>query len=397
MVHLRRSFSTLAFLCFLETSALAGTPVTVANPQNSIIAAVDANGLHVVCTLGCIGSTSSGFTPAAGASKNLSVSGTSNDTTLPAGTVVVVTNTGATDAFFRIQAGSGTAFTTDYALKSGAAVGLAVGSAAHISAITASSTTTFNLQGGSGQVSGYGGGGSSGGGGGGAVFGPTAAGSAAANPPVIGGGTADGTATGTVKNVTVKAASTTPVATDTSVVVAINPNSATPDTVAAALTTCATGTSSCTWQQRLAGILASAQSPIPTQASTVPIGGVGLLAGTASVGSIGLDPSQTPATTVAVNVSTATTTQLVALSGSTSVYVTGGVIIAGGTGNITFEYGTGSSCGTGTTVLSGAIPLVANVGFVIPANTFVAPSGKALCILTSAAVQYSGAIGYVQK
>ncbi len=103
--------------------------------------------------------------------------------------------------------------------------------------------------------------------------------------------------------------------------------------------------------------------------------------------------------TVAINVSTATTTELVALSGSTQVRVTGIVVIAGGTGNITFVYGTGTACGTGTTSLSGAIPLIANAGLTIGGglgSVLVAPAGQALCVTTSAAVQMSGFVTYTQ-
>ena len=103
--------------------------------------------------------------------------------------------------------------------------------------------------------------------------------------------------------------------------------------------------------------------------------------------------------TVAVNISTATTTQIVALSGSTQIYVTGITIVAGGTGNVTIVYGTGSACGTGTTSVSGAMPLVANSGFSIGSGlgpVIVLPAGQALCITTSAAVQMSGFVTYTQ-
>lgn len=104
-------------------------------------------------------------------------------------------------------------------------------------------------------------------------------------------------------------------------------------------------------------------------------------------------------TTAAINVSTATTTQLVALASSQQIRVTGLTVVAGGTGNITFVYGTGSNCGTGTTSLSGAIPLVANVGFTMGAGlgpVLIVPASQALCITTSAAVQMSGWITYAQ-
>lgn len=101
----------------------------------------------------------------------------------------------------------------------------------------------------------------------------------------------------------------------------------------------------------------------------------------------------------AINVSTATTTQLVALSGSTKIYVTSYDVIAGGTGNITFVYGTGSSCGTGTTSLTGAYNLTAQAGIAKGSGlgpVLVVPAGNALCVTTSAAVQMSGSVAYTQ-
>lgn len=102
---------------------------------------------------------------------------------------------------------------------------------------------------------------------------------------------------------------------------------------------------------------------------------------------------------VAINVSTATTTQLVALSGSTVIYVTSYDVIAGGTGNITFVYGTGSNCGTGTTSLTGAYPLTAQAGIAKGSGIgtiLKVPAGNALCVTTSAAVQMSGSVSYQQ-
>jgi hypothetical protein len=100
-----------------------------------------------------------------------------------------------------------------------------------------------------------------------------------------------------------------------------------------------------------------------------------------------------------INVSTATTTQLVALSGSTVIYVTSYDVIAAGTGNITFEYGTGTNCGTGTTSLTGAYNLTAQAGIAKGAGigtVLKVPAGNALCVLTSAAVQMSGSVSFQQ-
>lgn len=102
---------------------------------------------------------------------------------------------------------------------------------------------------------------------------------------------------------------------------------------------------------------------------------------------------------VPINVSTATTTQLVALSGGTQIRVTSFDVIAGGTGNITFVYGTGTNCGTGTTPLTGAYPLTAQAGIAKGSGLgpiLTVPSGNALCVTTSAAVQMSGSVSYTQ-
>lgn len=101
----------------------------------------------------------------------------------------------------------------------------------------------------------------------------------------------------------------------------------------------------------------------------------------------------------AISVSTATTTQIVALSASALIHVTSYDVIAGGTGNITFVYGTGSNCGTGTASLTGAYPLTAQAGIAKGSGTgpvLVVPAGNALCVTTSAAVQMSGSVSYTQ-
>lgn len=129
--------------------------------------------------------------------------------------------------------------------------------------------------------------------------------------------------------------------------------------------------------------------------STFPPNGVGLGANSAGnmVGIVQGD------TTTPINISTGVTTQLVALSAGKKIYVSHWDVIAAGTGNITLEYGTGSNCGSGTTVLTGAYNLTAQTG--ISSGTgigpvLVVPSGNALCALTSASVQMSGSVTYTQ-
>lgn len=126
-----------------------------------------------------------------------------------------------------------------------------------------------------------------------------------------------------------------------------------------------------------------------------------------------VDPCQSPnilKSSVAINITTATTTSLVAISGSTLIYVCGismtisEVITTPNT--IQFEYGTGATCGTGTTVLTGkygdggvtaGIPIVVNASN--GGTIFSAPAGSRLCALTAigATASFQGVLTYVQQ
>lgn len=166
-------------------------------------------------------------------------------------------------------------------------------------------------------------------------------------------------------------------------------------TIATNTTGIATAANQTTANASLATIATAAQAGTTTTGSAVPASAVymGANSGGNLTGVIQASAS------VPINISTATTTQLVALSGTTKIYVTGWDVIAAGTGNITLEYGTGSTCGTGTTVLTGAYNLTAQAGIARGNGlgpVLVVPAGNALCALTSAAVQMSGSLAYTQ-
>lgn len=111
---------------------------------------------------------------------------------------------------------------------------------------------------------------------------------------------------------------------------------------------------------------------------------------------------------IPINIVTATTTQLLALSAGKAIYVCSSVFVIAGSattaGSILFEYGTGASCGTGTTALTGAmagsttagqptmVPMQAGNGTQI--GTI---AGQALCALTAGTtVSIQGYITVVQ-
>ncbi len=110
-----------------------------------------------------------------------------------------------------------------------------------------------------------------------------------------------------------------------------------------------------------------------------------------------------PSASAAINVSTATTTQLVALASGKAIYVTSwdATVSAAATANagFQFEYGTGASCGTGTTPLTGPYVFAAGQGVAkaggLGVQLFV-PAGNALCVVTTAAQQISGSLAYTQ-
>jgi len=120
------------------------------------------------------------------------------------------------------------------------------------------------------------------------------------------------------------------------------------------------------------------------------------------------DPcAQLPKTTGSINISTATTTQLVAAVSGSPIYVCSGVINqVNGTGSIQFEYGTGTTCGTGTTALTGTVfaSTVASgtTNTIVNSNKshgswLVVPPGDALCAVSTGTIQQSGWFDYIQQ
>lgn len=97
-----------------------------------------------------------------------------------------------------------------------------------------------------------------------------------------------------------------------------------------------------------------------------------------------------PATTnqIAVVGTVATITKIVTGISGKSIYVTGGALIPVATSVVTFSYGTGTNCSTGTTVLSGAMTFAAGqtlnlgVGY---GTTIVVPPSNDLCITIATA------------
>jgi hypothetical protein len=120
-----------------------------------------------------------------------------------------------------------------------------------------------------------------------------------------------------------------------------------------------------------------------------------------------IDPCQRGAkTSYPVNISTATTVRFAAPAASKKTYVCDIVLIAAAADNVNIIEGTGGTCGTGTAgVLGGTTAatganFAANGGFALGNGGFsvlaTAGSNVDMCLITSAAVQLSGHITFVQ-
>jgi hypothetical protein len=108
-----------------------------------------------------------------------------------------------------------------------------------------------------------------------------------------------------------------------------------------------------------------------------------------------------PKTSAVINLTTTSSTQLVALAAGKKVYVCGLAISSAATAGttITVNYGTGTACATGTVALTGAIPLGQYTPLVLASDgsEFTAPVGNALCATASATGGIAGVLTYVQQ
>ena len=320
-----------------------------------------------------------GFQPTP-AYAQLSVGATSSRVALPSGTVVIVYNTGANAAFVTLGNSTATATVGNDVIPAGGWMAFTVGPSAFLAAIETAGTTSLNISGGSGMPTGASGGGGGGGGGGGSnasvgSTGSAAPGSATYNGMLIGGGAMVG-ASGSVWG---------------SAPAGLNVLGVNADVLSSALPA---GAATAANQE----VTAAGTSATSAQAVQGATGGVPMPTSAANTGGSLTSIIQAGAS-VPINISAATTTQLVAAVSGKTIYVTAWDVIAAGTTNFTFEYGTGLNCAGGTTSLTGAYSLVAQFGAAKGSGlgpVLVVPAGNALCAVSSAAVQVSGSLAYTQ-
>lgn len=104
-------------------------------------------------------------------------------------------------------------------------------------------------------------------------------------------------------------------------------------------------------------------------------------------------------TSAPIAISSATTTQVIALSSGKKTYIMGWDVVSAGAGTVQLEYGTGTNCGTVVGTLTGAYPLAANGGIVKPSGlgpALIVPASDEVCVVTTSSATAQGSITYTQ-
>lgn len=149
------------------------------------------------------------------------------------------------------------------------------------------------------------------------------------------------------------------------------------------------------------GAVADGSAAVPNSLAG-PGGGNALLATTINtpVSTTTTDRVAACTKSAVVNVAAAATTVIIPLAAGTTTRVCGVYLVANGTTNVTFQNGTGATCGTGTNTLSGPLGLITGTPFNANAGwgyMFKASAAaNDVCLVNSAAIQVSGWISYAQ-
>lgn len=365
--------------------------VTVAQTGDTINGT--ANPVGQECVNASVSASITGFSPATtGTPIAVTTGGVSG--TLPAGTVVVVSNVGATNGAYCKLGASAT--TSDQLIPPNSWFAFTVGAATQLTCITSTSTTTVNMVGGAGLPTG------SGGGGGASSSGAV---TIADGASVTLGAKADAKSTATdttpitimsalkqisasVQAMVTSLAGSLTVNLPTGASTSANQTSQiTQETASAAAlgttadSVCGTATGTCTLEALFKFLNNAATSAIPTTQSGV------------ATALITCDKS------ITYDASTNGSTQLVALASGQKTYVCGYSILAAGTVNVELDYGTGTACATGNAKMTPAYQLTAQVGIVDGAPSYrglATIASNELCLKTSAGVAVQAIVYYTQ-
>jgi hypothetical protein len=358
---------------------------------------VNAQGQN--CITGSISASLSGFAPVTTGTPITATTGGATGT-LPAGAVVAVFNTGATNTAYCKLGASST--TSDIAIQPGSWFAYTVGAATQLTCITSTSTTTVNMVGGSGLPTGAGGGGGSGGGGG-AV---TVADGADVTQGAIADAAVASNAAGTV-NAHLRAISRDVMTVNTwagGTLAAMAAYGTPPTGLVPGVNAFVTNTQAAVGNN-VDNVAAGASAASPVVNYNYAFDGTTW----DRVRAVNVDPCEANVQTYATGVITsATTTRIVAPSASNKTYACMFFTKASAADNVAIVEGTGGTCGTGTaavlggtTTANGLVFGTAGDGVLLQAGGKVAAMQTAgtnvdLCLITSTAGPLIYSIKYVQ-
>lgn len=373
---------------------------------------------------GVISATIGGFTPSASNARGTPLTVTTSDSSgnLPTGTVVVVTNVGTTNPMYCNVNGVAATASDQLITANGGWFSFTIPAAVTtLHCIATGGSTTANTVGGSGLPTGTGGG-SGGGGAGDASAANQTTQITAANTTNTNlgapGATVCATDTGScslnallqrlAQRITTLIASTLNVT-----VTNVNANgfaagaNSSPTAGAsdqfglAADTVCTTDNGTCT----LLALLKRTNARLTTLLAGIPVTN----AGTFAVQAATSDPcSSANKTNLPISQNGTSSVQLVALSGSTVIYVCSLSLIAAGATTVALTTGTGSACvtgnaaviGTTTANIANSMSLAANGGLTLGNGAGTIAKGAAsseLCMINGSNVFVSGNLTYVQQ
>jgi len=375
---------------FAEERGIGTGGSTLASRSGTAVILVDpTTGLPTSIT-----TTSTAFAPS-GNNASLSATTTSSNVSFGSATTVAVSNTGSNTIYIVFGTTSGvTATTSGYPVFAGQTVFLAAGSNTYVAGITSTGTSTLVVTPGSGVPAITGGGSSSGGAitiaSGGVASGAYAAGSIASGAAVSGSIADLGpyTTANTVAYFLSQIAAGT-AASSTLPIYCAN-NSSYPS-----YTNATNNALSCDLSGNARVVIGNGSTAVAVKAASTSA------AATDPALVVSLSPNTTPVANASafLNDANATATQIVALSGTTKIYVSAYSIVASVAENVKFQYGTGTNCGTGTTDITSLMAFAANGGIAAGsgmAPLFVVPAGNALCVTASTTGPTAVNVSYAQ-
>ena len=150
---------------------------------------------------------------------------------------------------------------------------------------------------------------------------------------------------------------------------------------------------------RSASVISILKGIYSSSTGSIPAGSANIGTSQAFQGSSGVSFPPAADNSAFLNMTTATTTQIVALSSGKAIYVSSYDLNANGTTTANFVYGTGTNCATGTTAITSTLNLTAQAGIARGSGLvtlFKVPASNALGVVNGSAVNLQADVYFAQ-